>query len=257
MKREASSRSPIRRRPVRVAGQFAAEQIQAYLDDKAYPMVVLAVVPSVLAVVEWSRWYMELPPQPVHATVLAVICWVVVLAWLPNHKKRLRAMRQGLEGERAVAEYLDRFRDRGYHVFHDVPGDSFNVDHVLIGPTGVYTLETKTISKPSRGPDRVTFHGESVRVAAKKPGRDPISQAKAQACWLSELLGRPGGRKVAVQPVVLYPGWFVEKLPKGFKVWVLEPKALEGFIGRESEKLSPDEVKTLAWQMKQYGASKP
>src|SRR5687767_8208797 len=26
----------------------------------------------------------------------------------------------------------------GFRVFHDVPFDDFNIDHVLVGPTGVY-----------------------------------------------------------------------------------------------------------------------
>ena len=38
----------------------------------------------------------------------------------------------------------------GFAVFHDVPGDkAFNVDHVVIGPQGVFAVETKGRGKPA------------------------------------------------------------------------------------------------------------
>lgn len=251
MHSKPQNRSPIHRPPMRVAGESLNHQIQTYLEDKAYPMAMLAVMLSSVAAMEWWRWFRDLPPKPVPATVLAILAWVVFLVWLPRHRKRLRALRQGLDGERSVAEYLDRFREHGYYVYHDIMGNGFNIDHVLIGPTGVYTIETKTISKPARGNPKISFEGDALRVDGFKPDRDPVKQAQAQATWLAEFLGKPGGEKVPVQPVVVYPGWYVEKQPNGFPVWVMEPKSLESFLRRESAKLAPEVVKTLAWQMKQ------
>lgn len=252
MRHESDRRSPLRRTPMRTAGQSLEAEIHAYVEDKAYPVAILAALLSALAALEWWRWFRNLPPQPVAATILAAVAWAAFFIWLPIHRRRLHALRLGLEGERAVAEYLDRFREQGYHLFHDVVGDGFNIDHVLVGPTGVYTIETKTISKPAHGHGRVVFDGETLRIGGFQPDRDPIAQAKAQAAWLADLLGKPGGRKVSVRPVVLFPGWFVNKLTKGAAVWVLEPKALQGFLAHEPATLSAEEVKTLAWQLKQY-----
>lgn len=50
-----------------------------------------------------------------------------------------------------------------------------------------------------------------------------------------------------VQPVVVFPGWFIEPFDtKAVGAWVLEPKALDSYIGNESERLSRDEVKAMA-----------
>ncbi len=95
---------------------------------------------SVIAVMEWWRWFRDLPPKPLLLTIAAVSCWGWFLLRLPQHRRRLHAMRQGREGERAVGEFLDNFRSKGFQVFHDVVTESGNIDHVLIGPPGVYTL---------------------------------------------------------------------------------------------------------------------
>ena len=36
-------------------------------------------------------------------------------------------------------------------VYHDIPGNNFNIDHVVVGPNGVFAVETEGRSKPNRG----------------------------------------------------------------------------------------------------------
>lgn len=56
-----------------------------------------------------------------------------------------RAWRRGADGEEAVAKRLAKLDSGSWRVLHSVPvgaGDS-DIDHVVIGPGGVYTLNTK------------------------------------------------------------------------------------------------------------------
>jgi len=56
-----------------------------------------------------------------------------------------RAWRVGADGEEAVGARLEKLRDRGWYLLHSVPvgkKDS-DIDHVAIGPGGVFTLNTK------------------------------------------------------------------------------------------------------------------
>jgi hypothetical protein len=52
---------------------------------------------------------------------------------------------RGAAGERATAEVLRRLPARRWAVMHDValPGRRANVDHLVIGPTGVWVVDTK------------------------------------------------------------------------------------------------------------------
>jgi len=64
----------------------------------------------------------------------------------------------------------------------------------LIGPAGVFTIETKTWSKPVRGTATITFDGEELKCGSNKPDRDPVIQALAQSSWMRELLKESTGK---------------------------------------------------------------
>lgn len=152
-----------------------------------------------------------------------------------------------------MGQFLERLREQGYQLFHDVTGEGFNVDHVLIGPAGVFTIETKTRSKPRRGDARVSFDGERLLVAGFEPDRNPIVQAKAQVAWLSQLLTESTGRQFAIRPVILFPGWFVEQSPDSTReLWVLEPKALPKFLEQAGSVLPMEDVKLASFHLSRF-----
>jgi hypothetical protein len=55
------------------------------------------------------------------------------------------AWRRGAIGERRTARLLRPLERRGYVVLHDlaIPGSAANLDHVVIGPTGVWLVDSK------------------------------------------------------------------------------------------------------------------
>jgi hypothetical protein len=70
-----------------------------------------------------------------------------LLAWLLRFRPSpaTLAWRHGAEGERRTARLLAPLERHGYQVFHDlaVPGSPANVDHLVVGPTGVYVIDSK------------------------------------------------------------------------------------------------------------------
>jgi hypothetical protein len=126
----------------------------------------------------------------------------------------------------------------------------------LIGETGIYTIETKTISKPRRGNPEIQYDGEKIKIRGYELDRNPVIQAKAQAGWIKELVMDLTGRQISVQPVVLFPGWFC-KQPKGSEVWVLSPKALPGFLENAKKVLKKEEVRALSTHLSRYVRNTP
>jgi len=248
-----ATRSPIKDRPLRVPGQSVEDERRRLIEDRIEPAVLTAIFLSVLAAIEWWREYRPVEPSPVLFSFVAA-CGIGVAAWrVWKSLPRLRALRQALDGERAVGQYLELLGQRGYRVFHDLLGSGFNVDHVLIGPAGIFTIETKTWSKPRRGKARIGFDGHRVRVGSREPDDRVVVQARAQANWLHELLAESTGLRFAVRPVVLFPGWFVEQSPGSTsELWVLNPKALPEFLSRQSTALRPDEVQLACYHLSRF-----
>jgi hypothetical protein len=122
----------------------------------------------------------------------------------------------------------------------------------LFGTRGIYAIETKTLSKPVRGQSSITFSGGRILANGHPLDRDPITQAKAQARWLYNFLAESQFKQF-VQPVVVFPGWFVEKFDmRSLGVWALEPKALDAFMDNQSAVLSLDQVRAMASALSCY-----
>lgn len=214
---------------------------------------LVAFLVILLAALEWWRHFSGIPPQPWLYTIIAVGVAGYSARQIQQVWPQIEALRLAREGEQAIGQYLEHLRESGYQVFHDIPGQGFNVDHVVIGPAGVFTIETKTWSKPLRGETRIVVDGERIFANGVEPERNPLIQARAQATWLHELLKESTGRALLVRPAILFPGWFVERCPGGQSdVWVLNPKAFPAFLGHESERLSAAEIKLAAFHLSRY-----
>jgi len=247
------SKSPLKDKPLRHAGQSLEEERRNLIDDKVQFPVLLALMYIVLAGLEWWRYLKDSPPQPALATAVAVVAALFVGWRIVRIRPKLKALALGIEGEKAVGQFLERLREQGCVVFHDVVGTDFNIDHVVIGPAGVFTVETKTWRKPLRGDARIRFDGHTLMVGEHKPDRDPIVQARAQASWLRHLLQESTGKSFDTRPVVVFPGWFVESAPGSHKdLWVLEPKALPAFLENEPVRLTPEDVKLAAYHLSRH-----
>jgi len=247
------ARSPLKDRSLRLPGQSTAEQLEKLLDERIETPGIMAAFSIALAVSEWWRWYKPFPPQPVLFSAVAALATAYAGWRLWRTRPAIRALRLGIEGERAVGQFLERLRAQGYHVLHDVLGENFNIDHVLIGPAGVITVETKTWTKPRRGNAKITFDGERLVIQGHAPDRDPVAQARAQASWLRRVLVDSTGRELPVRAVIVFPGWFVERTPGGSRdVWVLEPKALTAFLAKEPEQLRSEDVNLATFHLSRF-----
>lgn len=244
-------KSPLKANPLRQPGQSVREQRIDLLFDKLLPIGTIIFVLWFVAALEWAWLTSGLRPDPLFWTVFAALITLYGAARTWPLIRRLRYLALGYKGERVVGEFLDRLRILGYRVYHDVPGEGGNIDHVIISTRGIYTIETKTRSKPAKGQCKVHFDGEAVSMNGGPPDPAPIIQARAQAAQLGRLLRELTGRRLPVRPLVVYPGWFVEQsdAARSSDVRVLSPKGLYKWIEREPTTIPPEAVRDAARQL--------
>lgn len=119
--------------------------------------------------------------------------------------------RLGQEGERRTAKALGRLRDPGWRVWHDLAGrNGTNVDHVVVGPAGVFLLDSKNYSGEAsiRGGELALSWLEDPKNGWTCQGMVP--RMRGAAAELKEQIEAATGVRVWVQAVVVLWSRFPE-----------------------------------------------
>ena len=201
----------------------------------------------------WLMWYQVVQiPNPILATFMTVGVSIYCVFRVFKVRKRLKALRLGRDGERAVGQTLDGLREKGYRIFHDLVGEKFNLDHVIVNDHGVFSIETKTYSKPEKGECKIIYSEDGLSINGFKPEKKILIQVEAQKKWLEKQILILTGIRLTVKSVVVFPGWFIENRNKKSNVWVLEPKALPTYISNLPKTLSEDNARLISNHISRY-----
>lgn len=147
-------------------------------------------------------------------------------------RKLIQQYNLGLDAEMAVGQELNHLMRDGFWVYHDFPADEFNIDHVVIGSTGVFAVETKGRPKPIKDDGitgREVFYDGATLTFPTWKERKPAEQAEYQAKWLEKWLSSAVGEQVSVYPVLAIPGWLITRQKQG-GVPVINGKNCSGFF---------------------------
>jgi len=198
----------------RTAGQYARATVRRLRMRTLVTLGALAVATALL-----GRTF-GLHDTRFLASEVALLASIFVISRyvLPLVERRDR----GASGEEQVGRLLDQLSERGWLVIHDATLGRGNVDHILIGPPGIFTIETK--SHP--GPIRVArLHGAM------------LSQAQAQRKTIERVTG------VEVEPLIVFSRAWVDRPTARRKgVRVVPARMLLRYLGRQPARLSREEI---------------
>ena len=148
-------------------------------------------------------------------------------------------LRRGILGEEAVANDLAGLPS-SYWVLHGVPTGHGDVDHVVIGPTGVFALETKAWEG--------TFYRRRGQLYSNgKPAEHVLRQARGAAAQVRRLL-LEAGIDEWVEAVVVASRANVSRSPLRFpNAYVISINGVVDFItGRRRWLRSPEVLAAVA-----------
>jgi len=183
-------------------------------------MIVLALLGGALAVWVWSSLQRGRPSVP-------------------------RAWRQVARGERRTGMLLDRLAEHGWQVLHDraAPGCRAGIGHLVIGPTGVFVVESKNLRRLLDWRPGVGWvYGEHPLASLLGPTRSAVGSVNQT---LTDVLGP---LRVVARPVWCVHGIWV--LPQRElmveDVLLVGPRRVARTLAGGPARLGPDAVAAVA-----------
>lgn len=175
--------------------------------------------------------------------------YAVMAIGLIRRRRWHEKLRRGYRAERAVGEELNRLMLDGCRVFHDVPlSKDSNLDHVVVAPSGVYAIETRTeIKQRSKSPQpdhEVVYDGICLQFPNGYDSKSP-AQASDHAERLGQMLSEELNATIKVKPILTLPGWWINCKGEG-EVTVLNPKTIRSaIITDDPPVVSPELLKEI------------
>ena len=214
-------RNPLTTKLLRAPGESLRQQIDDLNLDIYGWLLFTGIIPYFIVSLHLFESYVAGMPETIGRLAVNLMAMAAAMGYgiykLLGLWRRREHLRLGLDAERATGQELTKLLKLGFHVYHDVPADGFNLDHVAVGPLGVYVIESKGRSKSREktGGEGVTvyYNGASLQFPSWQETK-PIEQVEGAANWLSRQLSRDTGENIRVQPVLSIVGWNVKLVNK-------------------------------------------
>lgn len=174
----------------------------------------------------------------------AVLAAIADTVYRARSASTVPAWRRASVAERRTEGQLKKLERNGYRTLHAraIPGSEAQIDHLVIGPTGVYAVDSEKWDK--RLPVRVQmgkklFHGPFDMKAR-------LTEAKWEASQASELMSKAYGKEIAVVPSLAIYGppvpWKIMTI-RGVDVY--EGGRARKWITKRERALTEDEIDRL------------
>jgi hypothetical protein len=152
--------------------------------------------------------------------------WASLLFGSPRFDKDAASWSQGAEGEETVGAILEGLASDGWFVLHDVSLGRGNIDHIVVGPAGIFSIETKS----HRG-----------RVNVGHLDQRMLKQAYAEKKVIETIT------QLDVQPLLVFSqAYLVGSVPaRRAGVTVLPARMLAGFFARRRPTMSEEDARAL------------
>lgn len=249
-----NKKSPLNIQLLRPPGYSLQEKINDLTFDLLENLFSLPVIPFLFFSTAVSTYVLDKKTPSIFIILFYLAISILSIIYFSrqifiNLKKR-NLYRLGFECETAAGQDLQySLATREFKVFHDFPASNFNIDHIVVGPTGVFAVETKGRTKPlNKKNDNwiVEFNGEKLIFPGWEE-KKPILQAKRQAQWLEGWIKKATAEQITVTPVLCLPGWFVQKKVKS--EFLIYNGKNSNFLEKRPVSLNKNQIQRIVFQI--------
>jgi hypothetical protein len=239
------------RRESRRAGRSAREEYERLKRDWRSRMrkrfIFLGAVFAAITILFWvlaARWpTLEFTSGLVSGGLIAIF-----MALRESPPGWVDQWLTGAQGEQWTDEQLRKLERRGWVILRDLKRSGHNVDHVAVGPTGVFVIDSKNLD------GQVSCRGDELQL--RRPGSAPNArpayssteaarQVRRQAAELNERMRRRVGRSLWVTGVVALWAGLEPAVIAGNRMHFVRGDSLVDWLQAQPQRLDPDLVQTI------------
>ena len=230
------------------------ESLQEKIRDYEFKVVEQYMFPAFFFVITAFLWYIYLASVQVNLffvslfTVAMLVLAVRGYVKIKKTKQVLKHYRKGLEGERLVGETLNRLSSESTFVFHDIPGNRFNVDHIIVSTRGIFVIETKHFNREICNE---FFYDGSMIYRVMKDGRKfpcpkLLPQIDGEARFIEKEIEHRTEMKLPVVKVAILIGSYIGGTENFKDYWLLNESSFVTAFRQTKEIYDDSVVKLVA-----------
>jgi hypothetical protein len=151
----------------------------------------------------------------------------------------------GAVGESRVAEVLTSFPDNWY-IFNDINVGRSQIDHIVVCPKGVYTIETKNYRGTIYGNAKNQDWSQVINYGYKTKFYNPVKQGNGHSVALSKYLEENGFNKIWINTIVIFTKPRVKLKVYSPEVPVIYLSDLSEYFNEQKQVMSPSQCNKIA-----------
>ncbi|MFW8600542.1 nuclease-related domain-containing protein [Desulfobacterota bacterium M19] len=248
-----TKKSPLNIDLLRSPGESLQEQIDDINRDISLNLLIIPIIPVFIYSVALSNYFFSTSKtslfQIISYSIFIILSTIYFCHSIYKLLNKKNLLRLGLECEVAVGQDLQNLIRYKFKVYNDFQTENFNIDHIVIGPTGVFAIETKGRSKFAKHENnnwKLEFDGQKLIFPGWIEAK-PVEQALRQADWLKNWLRKATAENVNVKPVLAIPGWYITRKAKS-NLLIYNGKN-STFLANGDVVLSDKQIQTISFQI--------
>lgn len=248
---QKNAKLPVDRKKLK---RVAAQTLQEQVNDKIVDVIGLIFLAALIVIMPFAiKGIAEVfaSGELNYFLVILIALGLVYVArklWVKSNL--LIKLKLGRDAELAVASELIELQSHGYQVFHDIQADGFNIDHLVVGPNGIFAIETKGRHKRIKDDTNYKVKFEKNRLAFPSWFESkPLEQAQNQANWVNRWLQEATGFNTQVLPILCFPGWFVERKQRPEFPIVSHKQLVKTILSMRQVSLNQEQQRAICYQV--------
>ena len=146
-------------------------------------------------------------------------------------------LHQAKAGEAHLVEQLGQLPHQGWHVWHGLPLHNAGLDHLVVGPPGIFSIKTKNLSGRVRVLERAIYVNGRLTDYRRK--------ALIESSWVAQRLRQLSHQHFEVTPLLVFIAEEVVVRQKPDRFTALAAHELQGWLTEQRRVLDEQAIRNV------------